>query len=66
MRKFQVENVMCEGCARTIKNALKDEFGEVAVEVASKTISLEVSDDKINELKSELDDIGFPVVSEIK
>ena len=29
MRKFAVENVKCENCAKLIKNALRDEFGDL-------------------------------------
>jgi copper chaperone CopZ len=28
---FEVTNVKCEGCANTLKTALKEKFGEVTV-----------------------------------
>lgn len=68
MRTFQVANVHCEKCAGAIKGSLEDEFGEIIVnlEVEPKTISLEVSDDKLDYLKSELDDLGFGIIKEVK
>lgn len=68
MRKFKVANVHCENCAKTIKNALKDEFGEIGVDLNTepRTINLEISDDKIDALKDALDDIGFEFIEEVK
>jgi len=65
MRKFSVKNVHCENCARTIKNALKDEFGEISVDVAGATLSLEIDDAKIANFREELDDLGFELGDEI-
>lgn len=64
MRKFELENVKCNNCANLVKNALKDDFGEVEVDVENKTISLDVKD-KEKLLFETLDDIGFSVKKEL-
>ncbi|MBE2984704.1 heavy-metal-associated domain-containing protein [Campylobacter sp. RM9344] len=67
MRKFKVENVHCSNCANTIKNALEDDFGviEVDLSVEPRVISLEISDEKVANFKSEMSDLGFDVIEEI-
>lgn len=64
MRKFVLENVKCNNCANLVKNALKDDFGEVEVDVKNKTISLDVKD-KEKLFFEILDDIGFTVKKEL-
>ncbi|MCI6988062.1 MAG: heavy metal transport/detoxification protein [Campylobacter sp.] len=66
MKTFKVQNVKCENCANTIKNYFKDEFGEVKVDVKNATVSLEIGDDRVEEFKSDMDDIGFGVLEEVK
>ena len=65
-KSFKVLNVKCGGCANTLKNALKDEFGEVEVnlEVMPREITLDVSDDNIEHLRKKLKSIGYPMVDE--
>ena len=65
MRSFKVNGINCQNCANTIKNYLKDEFGEVEVDVKNKVVSLNLTDDKLEYFYSELDDIGFEVEQEI-
>ena len=64
MKKFEVDNVNCGNCANLIKNSLKDEFGEVEVDFSTKPaiLSLELSDDKIENLKEALSDLNFPIL----
>lgn len=64
MRKFKLENVKCNNCANLVKNALKEDFGEVEVDVENKTILLDVKD-KEKILFETLEDIGFPIIKEI-
>ena len=47
MRKFRIKNVECQGCAKTIKNALSDEFGEIFVDVGAAEISLEIDENNL-------------------
>ena len=65
-KTFKVLNVKCNGCANTLKSALKDEFGDVEVnlEVMPREITLNVSDDKILLLREKLKSIGYPMADE--
>jgi copper chaperone CopZ len=59
---FEVLNVKCGGCANTLKKSLKEEFGDVDVDLEQmpRKISLDISDDKIDDLKLKLRNIGYP------
>ncbi len=63
---FEVHNVKCEGCANTLITSLKDEFGKVEVdlEVHPRKISLDIEDDKIENLKLKLRDLGYPLTTD--
>lgn len=67
MRKFQVENVKCENCANLIKNSLKGDFGEIAVDmnVNPRTISLNIDESRVSELKEALKELNFSVIKEL-
>ena len=67
MRKFQVENVKCENCANLIKNSLKENFGEIAVDmsVQPRTISLNIDENRVSELKEALKELNFSVIKEL-
>ena len=59
---FQVENVKCNGCATTLKNKLLTEFGTVDVnlEVEPREITLEIAEEKIDDLQTVLRGLGYP------
>lgn len=67
MKKFEVADIHCGNCANTIKNALSDEFGEISVDLNAnpRIVSVDIDDSKIEQFKSELDDLGFSVIREI-
>lgn len=67
MRKFAVENVKCENCAKLIKNALRDEFGEVEVDLNARprVLSLNVDEARISALKNALDELNFSIIKEL-
>lgn len=67
MRKFAVENVKCENCAKLIKNALRDEFGEVEVDLNAqpRVLSLNVDEIRISALKNALDELNFSIIKEL-
>ena len=67
MRKFAVENVKCENCAKLIKNALRDEFGEVEVDLNTqpRVLSLNVDETRISALKNALDELNFSIIKEL-
>ena len=63
---FEVQNVKCGGCANTLIKALKEDFGDVEVnlEKTPREISLDISDEKIENLKLKLRSLGYPLVSD--
>ena len=65
-RTLEVINVKCGGCAGTLKKALLEEFGEVEVnlDVTPRLITLDVSDDKMEDLALKLKKLGYPLSSE--
>jgi len=62
-QNFKVENVKCGGCASTLMTKLKDHFGEIEVnlEVHPREISLEIEDEKFEDLKMALRELGYPL-----
>ena len=60
---FEVLNVKCGGCANTLKKSLKDEFGEIEVDldVMPRKITLEIEDKDKESLKVKLRNLGYPL-----
>lgn len=63
---LEVLNVKCGGCASTLIKSLKDEFGEVEVnlEVMPRQITLNVEDNKKEVLKQKLRSLGYPLTTD--
>ena len=63
---FEVENVKCGGCANTLVSSLKEEFGEVLVDldVHPRKITLDLEDNKEESLKLKLRALGYPLSSD--
>ena len=63
---FLVQNVKCGGCANTLKKALKDDFGDIEVNLGKepREITLDVDDDKKENLKLKLRSLGYPLVTD--
>lgn len=63
---LEVLNVKCSGCANTLIKSLKDEFGEVEVnlEVMPRQITLNIEDDKKEVLKQKLRSLGYPLTTD--
>ena len=63
---FKVLNVKCNGCASTLNRKLHDKFGEIGVnlDVEPREITLNIEDNKIEELGKELKKLGYPLASE--
>ena len=63
---FEVINVKCGGCASTLKTSLKDEFGEVEVnlDVEPRQITLDIEDSKLPALRAKLKKLGYPMSDE--
>ena len=63
---LEVLNVKCGGCASTLIKSLKDEFGEVSVdlEVNPRKITLDIEDEKLDALKVKLRSLGYPLTTD--
>ena len=63
---YEVINVKCGGCASTLKTSLKDEFGEVAVnlEVEPRQITLYIEESQVPALREKLKKLGYPMSDE--
>ncbi len=63
---IKVENVKCGGCASTLKNRLRDEFGEIEVNlgVMPREITLDIDDTKLDALYDALKSLGYPVAGQ--
>ncbi|MDC7242600.1 MAG: heavy-metal-associated domain-containing protein [Sphaerochaetaceae bacterium] len=62
-KSFEVENVKCGGCASTLKTKLKEKFGDVDVDLEKtpRVITLDIEDNQIEELKTSLRSLGYPM-----
>jgi copper chaperone CopZ len=67
VKKFTVLNIKCGGCAGTVKKALKEEYGEVEVnlEVEPRVITLNTNEnfDEIK-LRKKMKSLGYPFADE--
>ena len=63
---LEVLNVKCGGCAGTLIKSLKDEFGEVEVnlEVMPRQITLDDDENKKEDLKLKLRSLGYPLTTD--
>lgn len=63
---FQVKNVKCGGCAQTLRTKLEPLFGPVRVDlmVEPREISLEIEEERMDELRMALREIGYPLTSD--
>ena len=63
---FEVHNVKCGGCANTLIKSLKEDFGEVDVnlDVNPRQITLDIEDSKIEDLKIKLRSLGYPFTND--
>lgn len=59
---FKVENMHCQKCANTIKNALSDEFGEIKTDLENKIVSVKIKEDDVKKFQNEMSDLGFEAI----
>lgn len=60
--KFKVENMHCQKCADTIKNALSDEFGEIKTDLENKIVSVKIKEEDVQKFQNEMSDLGFEAI----
>ncbi|QPH87606.1 heavy-metal-associated domain-containing protein [Campylobacter concisus] len=67
MKTFEANNIHCQNCANTIKNALEDYFGEIKVDLSKepRQVSLDIKDSDVEKFKSEMADLGFDIIKEL-
>lgn len=65
-KSYEVHNVKCGGCANTLITSLKEDFGQVEVdlEVNPRKISLEINENQEEALKLKLRALGYPLTSD--
>lgn len=66
-KSFKVLNVKCGGCANTIKESLRDEFGEVVVDLTQepRVITLEIKDEEAEaSFRKKIRSLGYWVEDE--
>lgn len=65
--KFKVTNINCQNCANLIKNSLEDEFGKIEVDlnVMPRTVEINITQEKLEDFKKEMSDLGFEVLEEL-
>ena len=63
---LEVKNVKCGGCAGTLIKSLREEFGEVQVnlEVEPRQITLEIKEGQEENLKLKLRSLGYPLTTD--
>lgn len=65
-KTYEVHNVKCGGCANTLINSLKDDFGKVDVDldVHPRKITLELNESQEEDLKLKLRALGYPMTDD--
>jgi copper chaperone len=62
---YEVQNIRCGGCANTITKELASVFSGVMVDVAGKTVTIELKDESEIQKGAELlKKLGYPLASE--
>ena len=66
-KSFKALNIKCGGCAKTVQEALRDDFGEVDVDLEQdpRVVSLEIKDDEAEKLfRKKMRSLGYPMDNE--
>jgi len=66
-KSFKVQNVKCGGCANTIKESLKEEFGEVEVDLMQdpRIVTLDIKDEAAeHSFRKKMRSLGYPMEDE--
>ncbi len=66
-KSFKVLNIKCSGCANTVKESLKSEFGEVDVDLEQepRVVTLEIKDGQAEQsFRKKMRSLGYPMEDE--
>lgn len=64
---FEANNINCQNCANTIISELKEDFGEISVDlsVSPRRVSVELDESKEQGFKEAMSELGFDVIKRI-
>lgn len=64
---FEANNINCQNCANTIISELKEDFGEIGVDlsVSPRRVSVELDESKEQDFKEAMSELGFDVIKRI-
>lgn len=64
---FEANNINCQNCANTIISELKDDFGDIAVDLGfePRRVSVELDESKEQSFKDAMSELGFDVIKRI-
>lgn len=66
-KSFKVLNIKCSGCANTVKESLRSEFGEVDVDLEQepRVVTLEIKDEEAEQhFRKKMKSLGYPMEDE--
>ena len=66
-KSFKALNIKCGGCAKTVNDALRDDFGEVEVDLEQepRVVTLEIKDNEQEQLfRKKMRKLGYPMDDE--
>lgn len=66
-KSYEALNIKCGGCANTVQESLKEEFGEVKVDLEKepRVVTLEIKDDEHEKLfRKKMRSLGYPLSDE--
>lgn len=63
--KFQVANITCQNCAHLIKSELEGEFGPIDIDVANKTLSVNLNESQKAAFIKALEELDYKVEKEL-
>lgn len=64
---FEASNINCQNCANTIKNALREDFGEISVDLSCepRKVSVQIDESKVEAFKEAMDELGFEIIRRV-
>jgi copper chaperone CopZ len=65
LRDFFVNNIRCGGCTNTITKKLNEKFSNVAIDITSQKVTVEVeNEDDVEYIRNTLRKLGYPLKDE--
>jgi len=66
-KSFKALNIKCSGCANTVKESLKSQFGDVDVDLLQepRVVTLEIKDEQAElDFRKKMKSLGYPMEDE--